>query len=136
MAEPPSITPSQPGTATDANSPPTEQYVIPFDHRPKSSPGEQIIFGATYTHATPSDFKLVYTSVGGHFGTQGSNVATKTYDGLSARNVYWFVDAAWDCKTAVTMKLQVKKKSDDSVVTTVDWTFGAKGTQPTTIAQK
>jgi hypothetical protein len=48
-------------TGVDSDAPPAERYVIPFDHAPKSVPGEQIIFGATYSHATPNNFKLVYT---------------------------------------------------------------------------
>jgi len=119
----------------DTNAPPVEQYVIPFDHNPKSAPGEQIIFGATYTHATPNDYKLVYTSAGGHFDAQGSNVTTKTINGLNARNIYWFIASNWDGRTAVTMKLELKK-TDDTVVATTNWAFSKKAYHPTTITQQ
>src|SRR5262249_2521331 len=79
--------------------PSVAQYVIPFDRNPKSVAGEQIIFAATYTHATPDNFKLVYTSAGGHFNAQGSGVTSKTFSGLKASNVDWFIDAAWNGKT-------------------------------------
>jgi hypothetical protein len=123
------------GTAVDADAPPAEQYVIPFDHAPRSVPGEQIIFGATYTHATPNNFKLVYTSAGGHFDSQGSGVSTKTFPGLNQRNVDWFIDAHWNGTTAVTMKLEVQK-TDGTVLVTKNWTFSKKAYQPTTIAQQ
>ncbi|HWU89707.1 MAG TPA: hypothetical protein VN253_20735 [Kofleriaceae bacterium] len=119
----------------DINAPPVEKYVIPFDRNPKSAPGEQIIFGATYTHATPNAYKLVYTSSGGHFDAQGSNVTTKTINGLNARNIYWFIASNWDGRTAVTMKLELKK-ADDTVVATTNWTFSKKPYHPTTIAQQ
>jgi hypothetical protein len=123
------------GEEKDAGRRPVAQYVIPFDRNPKSTPGEQIIFGATYTHAKPSDYKLVYTSAGGHFDTQSSGVTTKTVNGLTASNVYWFIDSKWNGKTAVTMKLEVKRM-DDTVVATTNWTFGKKDYHPTTIAQQ
>jgi len=128
--------PAPSGAATpDSNSPPVEKYVIPFDHKPLSSPGEQIIFGATYEHSKPADYKLVYTSAGGHFDAQGSGVTSKTFPGISQRNINWFVDAKWNGKTAVTMKLELQK-TDGTVVATTNWTFGKKTTQPTTITQK
>jgi hypothetical protein len=123
-----------PGSGVDSNSPPVEKYVIPFDHSPKASPGEQIIFGATYEHSKPTDYKLVYTSVGGHFDSQGSGTATKTFPGISQSNIYWFVDAKWNGKTAVTMKLELQK-TDGTLVATTNWAFSQKAYQPTTIAQ-
>jgi hypothetical protein len=122
-------------TGVDSDAPPVAQYVIPFDRAPKSSPGEQIIFGATYTHATPNNFKLTYTSVGGHFDSQGSGVTTKTIPGLNIRNLDWFIDSGWNGNTPVTMKLEVQK-SDGTVVTTTNWTFSKKAYQPTTITQQ
>jgi hypothetical protein len=122
-------------TGVDSDAPPVAQYVIPFDRAPKSSPGEQIIFGATYTHATPNNFKLVYTSVGGHFDSQGSGTRTKSIPGLHIRNLDWFIDAAWNGTSAVTMKLEVQK-TDGTVVTTTNWTFSKKAYQPTTITQQ
>jgi hypothetical protein len=119
----------------DVNSPPVEKYVIPFDRNPKSSPGEQIIFGATYEHPSPASYKLVYTSVGGHFDTQGSGVTTKTFPGLSRRNINWCVDAGWNGTTPVTMKLELQK-TDGTVVATTNWTFSKKAQQPTAIAQQ
>lgn len=119
----------------DSDAPPVAQYVIPFDRAPKSSPGEQIIFGATYTHATPKHFKLVYTSAGGHFDAQSSGTTTKTFNGLSARNVDWFVDSAWNGNTPVTMKLEVQK-TDGTVVATTNWTFSKKAYYPTMITQQ
>jgi len=127
--------PTVPGAGVDTNSPPVEKYVIPFDRNPKSSPGEQIIFGATYEHSSPSSYQLVYTSAGGHFDSQGSGVTTKTFPGISQRNIYWFIDAQWDGKTAVTMKLELQK-TDGTVVATTNWTFSKKATQPTTIDQQ
>lgn len=123
------------GTGVDSDAPPVAQYVIPFDRNPKSVAGEQIIFGATYTHATPGNFKLVYTSAGGHFDAQGSGVTSKTFPGLNARNVDWFIDAAWNGTTAVTMKLEVQK-TDGTAVATTNWTFGKKAHHPTTITQQ
>jgi hypothetical protein len=113
----------------DSDAPPAEQYVIPFDRAPKSVPGEQIIFGATYSHAMPNSFKLVYTSAGGHFGSQGSGVTTKTFPGLNARNVDWFIDAHWNGTTSVTMKLDLQK-TDGTIVATTNWTFSKKSYQP------
>jgi len=127
--------PELPGSAVDSNSPPVEKYVIPFDRNPKSSPGEQIIFGATYEHPSPTSYKLVYTSVGGHFDSQGSGTTTKTFPGISQRNINWFVDAKWDGKTAVTMKLELQK-TDGTMVATTNWTFSQKAYQPATIAQQ
>jgi hypothetical protein len=127
--------PTIPVSGVDSNSPPVERYVIPFDRNPKSSPGEQIIFGATYEHPSPASYKLTYTSVGGHFDSQGSGTTTKTFLGISQRNINWFVDAKWDGKTAVTMRLELQK-TDGTVVATTNWTFSQKTYQPTTIAQQ
>jgi hypothetical protein len=142
MTQVPGETAPQPATSGDAHgtehkdsdAPPAAQYVIPFDRAPKSSPGEQIIFGAVYTHATPTAYQLVYTSAGGHFNSQGSGVTTRTIAGLSARNVDWFIDSGWNGSSAVTMKLELQK-TDGTVVSTTSWTFGKKTTLPKTIAQ-
>jgi hypothetical protein len=127
--------PQPTGPGADTNSPPVEKYVIPFDRNPRSSPGEQIIFGATYEHSSPTSYKLVYTSVGGHFDSQGSGTTNKTFAGISQRNINWFVDAKWDGKTAVTMKLELQK-TDGTVVATTNWVFSKKTAQPTTIDQQ
>lgn len=117
------------------DAPPIKTYVIPFDNNPKSSPGEQIIFGAVYKHAKPGDYKLVYTSEGGHFDSKNSGTKSKTIAGLSIRNLYWFIDSSWDGKTTTKVKLELQK-TDGTVVKTTNWNFSKKTVHPTTIVQK
>jgi hypothetical protein len=126
---------SGPGPATPSLSLPVPGDIIPFDRAPKSRAGEQVIFNSEFTHATPSDFQLVYTSAGGKFDDAAGS-ASKSIAGLTSGNVNFFIDAAWNGTDAVTVKLEVKRVADSSVVLTYDWTFGKKGTTPTTITQE
>ncbi len=114
---------------------PVAQTLIPFDRTPLAAPGERIIFNDDFTHASPGNFQLVYTGVGGKFDS-AAGTASKTVAGLRSGNVDFFVDAAWNGTDAVTVKLQVKKTADNAVVQTVNWTFGKKTYYPTTITQQ
>jgi hypothetical protein len=115
--------------------PPVPGDVIPYDHAPKSRAGEEIIFNDEFTHATPNDFQLVYTATGGKFDS-ATGSASKTIAGLTSGNVYFFIDAAWNGTDAVTVHLDVKRLCDGAIVLNYDWTFGKKGTTPTTITQQ
>jgi hypothetical protein len=119
----------------DEDAPPIAKYVIPFDRNPKSTPGEQIIFGAVYEHASPGDYKLVYSSEGGDFDSKNSGTTSKTIAGVKIRNLYWFVDPAWDGKTTTKVKLELQK-TDGTVVATNTWNFSKKTYHPTTINQQ
>jgi hypothetical protein len=114
--------------------PPVPKYVVPFDRTPLSAPGEQIILRGEFTHASPAEFQLDYTGVGGKFDS-ATGGTSKTIAGLTSGNVYFFIDAAWNGTDPVTVKLEVKKTADNSVVQTVNWTFGKKSYYPTTITQ-
>jgi len=114
---------------------PVPQTLIPFDRNPLAAPGERIIFNDDFTHASPGEFQLVYTGVGGKFDS-ATGAASKTVAGLRSGNVDFFVNAAWNGTDAVTVKLEVKKTADGTVVQTVNWTFGKKRYYPTTIAQQ
>lgn len=114
---------------------PVPQTLIPFDRTPLAAPGERIIFNDDYTHASPGNFQLVYTGVGGKFDS-ASGTTSKTVAGLKSGNVDFFVDAAWNGTDQVTVKLQVQKTADNSVVHTTNWTFGKKTYYPTTITQQ
>jgi hypothetical protein len=123
----PSRTPTSPAPSTT--------YVVPFNHAPKSAPGEQIIFRSEYDHPSPGDFQLVYTGVGGTFDSAAGGTA-KTIAGLKSGNVYFFIDAKWNGTDPVTVKLEIKRTADGTAVHTEDWIFGKKGTAPTTITQQ
>jgi hypothetical protein len=110
--------------------------LIPFDRNPLSAPGEQIIFDADLTHATPTDYQLVYTGAGGDFNTTGSGTKSVTVPGLKKSNLYFFIDSKWDKKSSVTVKLEIQKAADKSVVKTETWTFGPKPYFPTEVTQK
>lgn len=120
----------------DASNAPAATYIIPFDRKPKSAPGEQIIFGAVFTDTRPNDYQLVWTGVGGDFNSAGSGNKSVTVPGIVKRNLYFFIDANWDKKSAVSVKLELQKKADSSVVQSETWTFAAKTTVPTTVTQR
>jgi hypothetical protein len=108
---------------------------IPFDRAPMSSPGERIIFNEELTYPLPHDYhKLVYTATGGGFDAAGG-AASKTINGLTSGNLNFFIDAAWTGATAVTVRCDVKTRSTDLVVSTLDWTFSKKTTVPTDMRQ-
>ncbi len=131
----PEFTTATEDTGMDSDAPPVEKYVIPFDRNPKSVKGETIIFGAVFGHATPNDYKQVWTSKGGDFDAKDSGTATKTFPGLKKRNIYWIIDDEWDGATATEVKLEVQKTSDNSVVKTYEWKFSEKPYFPTEITQ-
>ncbi|HYO49524.1 MAG TPA: DUF4157 domain-containing protein, partial [Chloroflexia bacterium] len=117
------------------SAPPTEDYVIPFDRNPLSLPSEQILFNDRFSHANPAEFQLVFTGVGGHFDTLDTGPSSKTIPGLSSGNLPFFINSTWDGVSAVTVQLQVKRISNNSVVHTYNWTFGKKVNIPTTMTQ-
>jgi hypothetical protein len=119
------------GTVRDA---PAASYVVPFDRNPRATPGERIIFSGEFTDPSPGDYKLEYSTTGGHF-TSATGPTTRTIDGLISGNVDFFVPKPWDGTATVQVVLKVKKRSDDSVVRTETWNFGLKGQIPTTITQ-
>ncbi|HMA33937.1 MAG TPA: hypothetical protein VKY74_05590 [Chloroflexia bacterium] len=114
---------------------PTENYVVPFDHQPRSLPGEEVLFNDVFNHADPTLFQLVFTGAGGKFDS-ATGAASKTIAGLNSGNLPFFVDAAWDGKSAVTVKLEVQRLADHATVLTYNWTFGKKENIPTTITQQ
>lgn len=115
---------------------PTAYNIIPHDRNPLSAPGERIIFGAVYTDPHPGNYQLVFTCVGGDFNSAGSGVKSGTFPGINKRNLDFYIPATWDKKTAITVKLELQKVADSSVVDTANWTFGPKVNVPTTIAQQ
>lgn len=128
-----------PGDSTkdgQTSNKPAATYIIPFDRNPKSSPGEQIIFGAVFTDPKPNDYQLVYTGSGGEFASAGSGVKTVTFPGIVKNNLSFFIDGKWDKKTAVSVNLQLQKVSDKSVVQSETWRFTAKTAIPTTVNQR
>jgi hypothetical protein len=119
---------------TDARNAPAEAFVIPFDRKPLAAPGERVIFNAMFTDASPGDYKLEYTTNGGHFdGAAGAK--TKTIVGLASGGVDFFVPSPWDGKSTVQVVMKVKKAADGAVIRTETWNFGLKTTVPTTIKQ-
>lgn len=114
---------------------PTYHWIIPFDRHPMSSPGEQIMFATLFTDPTPNAYKLVYTCLGGDFNAAGSGTKSVTKPGLIASNLGFFIDARWDKRSAVTAKMELQKAADSSVLRTENWTFAARTTAPTTVAQ-
>jgi hypothetical protein len=129
-------TPGNPPGETHTTNAPAATYIIPFDRNPKSSPGEQIIFGAVFTDPSPNDYQLVYTAAGGDFNGAGSGTKSLTIPGIVKNNLNFFIDSKWDKKSAVTVKMELQKVADKSVVQTENWTFSAKGTVPTTVTQQ
>lgn len=126
-------TPPAPASAP-AVATPTEDYVVPFDRAPLSLPGEQVLFNDVFQHADPTLFKLNFTGVGGKFDS-AAGAASKTIAGLNSGNLPFFIDAAWDGRTAVTVKLDVVRIADTTTVRTYTWTFAKKTNIPTTIVQ-
>jgi hypothetical protein len=134
-AVPSTEAPKASNAGVGASDKPAATYLIPFDRAPKSAPGERIILGAEFTDPSPASYQLVYTGVGGDFNAAASGTKTVTYPGLVRDNIDFYIDASWDKKTAVTVKLEVQKVSDKTVVQTENWSFSAKPYYPTTIKQ-
>jgi hypothetical protein len=111
---------------------PHERFVIPFDSVPQSAPGETVLFHALFDGAPSREFQYVFTGVGGKFG----GAATRAVPGLDSDNVPFVIDSAWDGRSAVTVKLELKRLADSSVVKTWNWTFSRKMRLPTTIRQE
>jgi len=124
--------PHTPGAVTDA---PTATYIVPFDHSPLAAPGERIVCRAEFTGGTAGDYEIVYTTTGGHF-TTASGPTTLTIQGLTSGNVNFFVPTPWNGTDAVSMTMQLKKKSDGSAVQTETWNFGKKAYYPTAMTQQ
>jgi hypothetical protein len=118
-----SASPQSEGGTTNA---PAETYIIPFDRKPKSSPRERIIFGAVFTDPRPNDYRLVFTGLGGDFNAAGSGTKSVTSPGIVRNNLSFYIDAKWDKKSAVTVKLELQKTADASVVRTETWSFRAR----------
>jgi hypothetical protein len=129
-------TPGDMSTDGSTSNAPVASYIIPFDRNPKSSPGEQIILGAVFTDPKPNDYQLVYTCSGGEFNSAGSGSKSQTFAGISKRNLNFHIDSKWDKKSAVTVKLELQKVADKSVVQTETWNFTAKTAIPTTVTQR
>jgi hypothetical protein len=121
-----------PGTLSDA---PTASYIVPFDRSPLAAPGERIICRAEFTSGTATDYEIVYTTTGGHF-TTATGPTTVTIQGLASGNVNFFVPTPWNGTDAVSITMQLKKKSDGSAVQTETWNFGKKAYYPTTMTQR
>ena len=131
-AEPPSPGARAPGTVRDA---PTATYLVPFDRHPLAAPGERIICSAEFTGGANADYEIAYSTVGGHF-TSAAGPTTLTVQGLISGNVNFFVPTPWNGTDAVSVTMQLKKKSDGSVVQTETWSFGKKTYYPTTMTQR
>jgi hypothetical protein len=121
-----------PGALSDA---PTASYIVPFDRSPLAAPGERIICRAEFTGGTASEYEIVYTTTGGHF-TTATGPTTLTIQGLTSGNVNFFVPTPWNGTDAVSVAMQLKKKSDGSAVQTETWNFGKKAYYPTTMTQR
>jgi hypothetical protein len=124
--------PHTPGALSDA---PTASYIVPFDRSPLAAPGERIICRAEFTGGTASEYEIVYTTTGGHF-TTATGPTTLTIQGLTSGNVNFFVPTPWNGTDAVSVAMQLKKKSDGSAVQTETWNFGKKAYYPTTMTQR
>src|SRR4051812_19514192 len=111
-------TPGDMSTDGSTSNAPVASYIIPFDRNPKSSPGEQVILGAVFTDPKPNDYQLVYTCAGGEFNAAGSGSTSQAFPGISKRNLNFYIDSKWDKKSAVTVKLELQKVADKSVVQT------------------
>jgi hypothetical protein len=114
---------------------PAEAYVVPETRTPKSAPGEQVIFRAKYDDPTPADYQLVFTASGGDFNASRSGKKSTTVPGLVTENLLFFIDPRWDKRSAVTVKMELQKTADHSVVLRETWTFQAKTSVPTTVTQ-
>jgi hypothetical protein len=114
---------------------PTATYVVPFDRNPLAAPGERIICVAEFTGGTDADYEIAYSTAGGHFSS-AAGPTTLTVQGLRSGNVNFFVPTPWNGTDAVTVTMQLKKKSDSSVVKTETWTYGKKTYYPTTMTQR
>jgi hypothetical protein len=114
---------------------PSAVSVIPFDRAPLAAPGERIIFNSEFNDPSPSDYRLEYSTVGGHF-TSASGPLTRTVAGLRSGNVDFFVPTLWDGTGTLSVTLVVRKTADSSAVRTDTWTFGRKERYPTTMSQQ
>ena len=131
-ASPPVATPPPRAVMTDA---PSSTYLVPFDFSPLAAPGERVIFRGDFTDPSPADYRMDYSTTGGHFSS-ATGAASLTIAGLTSGNINFFVPAAWDGKTALSVTLKVVKISDSSAAFTQTWTFGLKKTLPTKMTQK
>ena len=137
----PAAASAKPATAAPAeekgavHNAPSATALIPFDHNPLAAPGERVIFNSELTDPSPGDFKLEYSTTGGHFDA-ANGATSKTVAGLSSGNVDFFVPTPWNGTSTVQVVLKVKKVSDNSVVRTETWNFALKAHLPTTIVQK
>ncbi|XXY52620.1 DUF4157 domain-containing protein [Sorangium sp. So ce269] len=118
------------------SSPPSieERFVHPASSTPKAAPGEEVLFSALFQSIRPSQFQLVYTGVGGHFDSS-AGPTTKTFPGLALLHVPFFIDAAWNGTSPVTVQLQVRHTDSGTNVFTKNWTFQNKPYFATTITQ-
>jgi hypothetical protein len=113
---------------------PAATYIVPFDRSPMSAPGERIIFSGEFTDPTPTDYRLEYTTAGGHFNS-ATGPTTVTIAGLISGNVNFFVPARWP-RSALTVVLNVRQISTNTIVRTETWTFAQKTRYPTTMTQR
>ena len=113
---------------------PAATYIVPFDRSPMSAPGERIIFSGEFTDPTPTDYRLEYTTAGGHFNS-ATGPTTVTIAGLISGNVNFFVPTRWP-RSALTVVLNVRQISTNTIVRTETWTFSQKTRYPTTMTQR
>ncbi|MGD0096495.1 MAG: hypothetical protein ABSB60_08370 [Terracidiphilus sp.] len=114
---------------------PTSTSLIPFDTAPMAAPGERVIFNGEFSDPSPANYRLEYSTTGGHFSS-ATGGTSQTIAGLTSGNVDFFVPAAWDGRTALSVTLKVVKISDSSVAFTQTWTFTLKKDYPTSMTQK
>jgi hypothetical protein len=115
---------------------PTAGDVIPYDRAPQSAPGERILFNCEFTPGgTSAEYhEQVFTATQGGFDSAGG-AATKTVQGLVSGNVSFFVPAAWDGTSDLSVTLRVRPRGTAAATYTTKWTFAKKGAVPTTITQ-
>ena len=114
---------------------PSVEYILPYDHSPLAAPGERVIFGAVFNDPTPGDYRLEYSTTGGHFDS-ATGPTTKTIAGLVAGNVDFFVPTPWTGTSAVRVVLRLRRISTNAVVQTETWNFALKSRYPTTMTQR
>lgn len=129
------IEPAEDRQVRSLSDAPAASYIVPFDRHPLAAPGERIIFAGEFTDPSPGDYQLEYSTTGGHF-TSDSGPTRRTIAGLKSGNVDFFIPKAWDGRTTVKVVLEVKKRSDNSVVHTETWNFGVKRRYPTKMTQR
>ena len=114
---------------------PAGTYIVPFDRNPLAAPGERIIFAGEFSDPSPADYRLEYSTTGGHFTTAAGPTA-RTIAGLISGNVNFFVPKPWNGRSTVQVVLKVRKISDNSVSQTETWNFGRKTRYPTRMTQQ